>query len=159
VDSRYLTHLDCFPSRVRKAILEADRHSCRKCGALQNLEVDQIIPIRHGGRSTFENGQTLCHGCHGRKTYYEERIKSRPAGNLLNSLLPSGATETLYYVTTGVWNATKRRWEQYGPFLTYEEAWEWVESRWLRLPRRDVADAAIPQRQSLPYAQVEEDPD
>ena len=159
MDSRYLTHLDWFPSRVRKAILEADRHSCRKCGALQNLEVDQIIPIRHGGRSTFENGQTLCHGCHNRKTYYEERIKSRPAGNLLNSLLSSGATETLYYVTTGVWNATKRRWEQYGPFLTYEEAWEWVESRWLRLPRRDVADAAIPQRQSLPYAQVEEDPD
>ena len=131
MDSRYLTHLDWFPSRVRKAILEADRHSCRKCGALQNLEVDQIIPIRHGGRSTFENGQTLCHGCHGRKTYYEERIKSRPAGNLLNSLLSSGATETLYYVTTGVWNATKRRWEQYGPFLTYEEAWEFVESRWL----------------------------
>jgi hypothetical protein len=21
------------------------------------------------------------------------------------------------------------QWEQYGPFLTYEEAWQWVESR------------------------------
>jgi len=131
VDSRYLTYLDGFPSSVRKAILEADRHTCCKCGALQNLEADHIIPIHHGGQSTFENGQTLCHGCHRRKTYYEGWIKSRHAGNLLDPLPSSSATETLYYVTTGVWNATKRRWEQYGPFLTYEEAWEWVESRWL----------------------------
>jgi hypothetical protein len=131
VDSSYLTHREGFPSSVRKAILEADRHRCRKCGATQNLEADHIMPIQHGGQSTFENGQTLCQECHRRKTYYEEWIKSRHAGNLLNPLPSSSATETLYYVTTGVWNATKRRWEQYGPFLTYEEAWEFVESRWL----------------------------
>ena len=150
MDSRYFTHRDGFASSVWKAILEADRQSCRKCGALQNLEADQIIPIHHGGQSTFENGQTLCYECHGRKTYYEEWIKSRHAGNLLDSLPSSGAAETLYYVTTGVWNATKRRWEHYGLFRTYEEAWEWVESRWLQLPSRNVADATIPQRQSLP---------
>lgn len=136
MDSRYLTYLDGFSSSVRKAILEADSHSCRKCGALQNLEADHIIPIHHGGQCTFENGQTLCQECHSRKTYYEEWIKSRHAGNLLDSLASSNATETLYYVTTGVWNATKRRWEQYGPFLTYEEAWEWVESRWLDQRKR-----------------------
>ena len=51
MDSRYLTHLDGFPSGVRKAILEADRHSCRKCGALQNLKADQIISIHHGAAS------------------------------------------------------------------------------------------------------------
>jgi 5-methylcytosine-specific restriction endonuclease McrA len=51
VDSRYLSHLDGLPSSVQKAILEADRHSCRKCGALQNLEADQIIPIHHGAAS------------------------------------------------------------------------------------------------------------
>lgn len=136
MDSRYLTYLDGFSSSVRKAILEADSHSCRKCGALQNLEADHIIPIHHGGQCTFENGQTLCQECHSRKTYYEGWIKSRHAGNLLDSLASSNATETLYYVTTGVWNATKRRWEQYGPFLTYEEAWEWVESRWLDQRKR-----------------------
>jgi 5-methylcytosine-specific restriction endonuclease McrA len=136
VDSRYDTHLEGFPPGVRKAILEADRHRCRKCGAMQNLEADHIVPVRHGGQSTFENGQTLCRECHRRKTYYEEWIKSRHAGDLLSPLLPSRATETLYYVTTGVWNATKRRWEQYGPFLTYEEAWKWVESRWLDQRKR-----------------------
>jgi hypothetical protein len=131
VDSRYVTHLEGFPSGVRKTILEADSHRCRKCGATQNLEADHIVPVRYGGQSTFENGQTLCHECHRRKTYYEGWIKSRPTGNLLNPLPLSSDTATLYYVTTGVWNATKRQWEQYGPFLTYQEAWEWVESRWL----------------------------
>ena len=131
MDSRYLTHLEGFPPSVRKVILKADKHRCRKCRATQNLEVDHIVPTHHGGQSTIENGQTLCHECHRRKTYYEEWIQSRHAGNLLNSLPSSRATETLYYVTTGVWNATKRRWEQYGPFLTYEEAWEWVKSKWL----------------------------
>ena len=131
MDNRYVTHLESFPPGVRKAILGADRYRCRRCGAMQNLEVDHIVPIRHGGESTFENGQTLCHECHCRKTYYEEWIKSRHPGDLLNLLLSPRASETLYYVSTGVWNATKRRWEQYGPFSTYEEAWEWVESRWL----------------------------
>jgi HNH endonuclease len=131
MESRHVTHIEGFPPGVREAILEADRHRCRRCGAMQNLEVDHIVPIGHGGESTFENGQTLCHECHSRKTYYEEWIKPKHSGDLL-TLLPSFcATETLYYVTTGVWNATKRRWEQYGPFPTYEEAWKWVESRWL----------------------------
>jgi hypothetical protein len=131
VDSRYLTRLEGFPWSVQEAIMEANGHRCRKCGATENLEVDHIKPINHGGEDTFENGQTLCHECHRRKTHYEEWIKPRPTSNLLNPLPSSSATETLYYVTPGVWNATKRRWEQYGPFLTYEEAWEWVESRWL----------------------------
>ena len=131
MNSSYLTHLDVFPPSVRTAILEADGHVCRKCGATQNLEVDHIVPVHYGGQSTVENGQTLCHECHQRKTYYEGRIQSRHVGNLLDPLPSSSATEILYYVTTGVWNATKRRWEQHGPFLTYEEAWEWVESRLL----------------------------
>ena len=130
VDSHYLTHLEGFPWSVQRAILEADGHKCRKCGATENLKVDHIVPIDHGGQSTFENGQTLCHECHRRKSHCEKWIKPMPANNLLNPLPSSSVTTTLYYVAPGIWNATKRRWEQYGPFLTYEEAWEWVESRW-----------------------------
>ena len=53
----------------------------------------------------------------------------------LGSLLPE-VTGPHYYVATGVYNATKNRWEQHGPFLSYEEAWEWVESEWwLKRPR------------------------
>ncbi len=128
---RYLSHLEGFPWSVQQAILEADGHKCRKCGATENLEADHIVPTHCGGQSTVENGQALCHECHRRKNYYEEWIKPRPANSLLDLLPSSGTVEALYYVDPGIWNATKRRWEHYGPFHTYEEAWGWVESRWL----------------------------
>ena len=131
VDGRYLTHLEGFPRSVQRAIFEADGHRCRKCKATENLEADHIAPTHHGGQSTGENGQTLCHEWHRLKTYYEEWIKPRSANNLLDPLPSSGTIEALFYVDPGIWNATKRRWEHYGPFLTYEEAWEWAENRWL----------------------------
>jgi ribosomal protein L40E len=129
VNNRYLSPLEGFPWSVRNAILKADGHRCRKCGAAENLEVDHIKPIHHGGEDNFENAQTLCRECHARKSHYEEWIKSRPATNLLNPLASSSATDAIYYVVPAIWNATRGQWEQYGPFLTYEEAWQWVESR------------------------------
>ncbi len=126
----YRLRLAGFPWSVQKVILEADGRKCRKCGATENLEVAHIKPIHCGGKDTFENGQTLCHECHRRKSHYDEWIKSMPAKNLLNPLLSSRGTATVYFVTPGIWNATKRRWERYGPFLTYQEAWDWVEGRW-----------------------------
>lgn len=115
---------------IREAVLKADGHKCRSCGATEDLEMDHIRPIHRGGKHSLENAQTLCHGCHLLKTYYEGRIKARHESSLLGPLTPK-ATGPLYYVTTGVWNATKNRWEQYGPFFSYEEAWERVEYEWL----------------------------
>jgi hypothetical protein len=129
VDSRNL-HLAGFPWSVRNAILEADGHRCRRCGATEDLEVAHIKPIHCGGENTFENGQTLCHECRRLKSRYDEWIKPMPVKNLLNPHPSSRAAETLYYVAPGIWNATKRRWEHYGPFHSYQEAWEWVEGRW-----------------------------
>lgn len=118
---------------VRETVLEFDGNSCRRCGGTEDLEVDHIKPIHRGGERTFANRQTLCHGCHRLKTYYEGWIRTKPASRLLSPLL-SQSDEPLYYVVTGVWNATRGRWEQYGPFLSYKEAWEWVERRWLDQP-------------------------
>ena len=89
-----------------------------------------IEPIHCGGENTFENGQTLCHECRRLKSRYDEWIKPMPVKNLLNPHPSSRAAETLYYVAPGIWNATKRRWEHYGPFHSYQEALKWVESRW-----------------------------
>lgn len=51
-------------NRMRFAIYERDNYRCRKCGRKTNdLEIDHIIPISKGGKSTFENLQTLCHRC------------------------------------------------------------------------------------------------
>jgi hypothetical protein len=102
------------------------------CGATENLEVDHIRPIHHGGRSVLENGQTLCQECHRSKTYYEGWIRQGYGGEVIGSLLPTPATTPVYYVVTKIWNATKKQWEWYGTFPTYEAAWEWIESRWLR---------------------------
>jgi hypothetical protein len=55
-------------NRMRFAIYERDDHRCRRCGRSTNdLEIDHIIPISKGGKSTYDNLQTLCHRCNKEK--------------------------------------------------------------------------------------------
>ncbi|MDY4848814.1 MAG: HNH endonuclease [Bacilli bacterium] len=55
-------------NKMRFAIYDRDHYRCRKCGRRTNdLEVDHIIPIAKGGKSTFDNLQTLCHRCNCKK--------------------------------------------------------------------------------------------
>lgn len=58
---------------VRKAALIRDGYQCQACGMLlgrksRDAHVDHIIPKREGGTNELSNLQTLCHGCHSRKT-------------------------------------------------------------------------------------------
>lgn len=53
-------------NKMRFSIYERDGYKCRKCGISDryaNLEIDHIIPISKGGKSTYDNLQTLCHKC------------------------------------------------------------------------------------------------
>ena len=53
-------------NRMRFSIYERDGNRCRKCGKSgwhHDLEIDHIIPISKGGKSTYENLQTLCREC------------------------------------------------------------------------------------------------
>ena len=54
-------------NRMRFAIYQRDGNRCRKCGSRYNLEIDHIIPIAKGGKSTMNNLQTLCHRCNVKK--------------------------------------------------------------------------------------------
>ena len=55
-------------NKMRFAIYERDHYRCRICGRRTNdLEIDHIIPIAKGGKSTFDNLQTLCHRCNVKK--------------------------------------------------------------------------------------------
>lgn len=55
-------------NRMRFFIYERDHYRCRICGRKTNdLEIDHIIPISRGGKSTVSNLQTLCHRCNVRK--------------------------------------------------------------------------------------------
>jgi hypothetical protein len=63
-------------NKMRFSIYERDGYRCRRCGAPQGyaqLEVDHIIPIAKGGKSTYNNLQTLCRRCNiekGDSLYY-----------------------------------------------------------------------------------------
>ena len=50
-------------NKMRFAIFERDHERCKKCGSRHNLEIDHIVPISKGGKSTPNNLQTLCHRC------------------------------------------------------------------------------------------------
>ena len=53
-------------NRMRFSVYERDGYRCCCCGVFGRyaaLEIDHIIPISKGGKSTYENLQTLCHEC------------------------------------------------------------------------------------------------
>ena len=50
-------------NKLRFFILDRDHRRCRICGSTNNLEIDHIIPISKGGKTTIDNLQTLCHDC------------------------------------------------------------------------------------------------
>lgn len=53
-------------NKMRFSIYERDGYKCCKCGISDRyaqLEIDHIIPIAKGGKTTYGNLQTLCHKC------------------------------------------------------------------------------------------------
>ena len=58
---------------VRLAAKRRDGFKCVQCGAAGRLEVDHIQPVRTHPELSYEltNLQTLCPGCHSKKTRVE----------------------------------------------------------------------------------------
>lgn len=55
-------------NKMRFSIYARDDHRCCKCGRrTDDLEIDHIIPVSKGGKSTYNNLQTLCHSCNVKK--------------------------------------------------------------------------------------------
>lgn len=58
-------------NKMRFSVYARDGYRCRICGISQRyaaLEIDHIIPIAKGGKSTYDNLQTLCHRCNVEKS-------------------------------------------------------------------------------------------
>lgn len=56
-----LEHNRLIPSSVKLKVWKRDKGRCVKCGKLDNLHFDHIIPFSKGGSSlVFENIQVLC---------------------------------------------------------------------------------------------------
>ena len=55
-------------NKMRFSIYARDGYRCKICGRKTNdLEIDHIYPIAKGGKSTYDNLQTLCHSCNKKK--------------------------------------------------------------------------------------------
>ena len=57
-------------NKMRFAIYERDNYCCKMCGKSEDeeeLEIDHIKPIAKGGKSTYDNLQTLCKSCNKKK--------------------------------------------------------------------------------------------
>ena len=55
-----------MPKWLRREVFEHDGWACVQCGSTGPLEVDHIIPVKHGGTDDRANLQTLC-AYHNRK--------------------------------------------------------------------------------------------
>ena len=67
-------------NKMRFSIYKRDGYRCKKCGRkTDDLEVDHIFPISKGGKSTYDNLQTLCHRCNVIKSDTVDPRTSNPA--------------------------------------------------------------------------------
>ena len=48
-------------------VFQRDGYRCRLCGATNDLQVDHILALAHGGSNHIENLQTLCKRCNNTK--------------------------------------------------------------------------------------------
>lgn len=71
-------------NRMRFAIYERDGWCCRKCGRhTDNLEIDHIVPISKGGKTTMDNLQTLCARCNKEKDLTPKDTAIKAVGSLI----------------------------------------------------------------------------
>jgi hypothetical protein len=54
---------ELIPEAVRLYVWRRDGGKCIKCGSIEKLEYDHIIPVAKGGSSTERNVQLLCEMC------------------------------------------------------------------------------------------------
>lgn len=66
--ARYMSRCaaDQFNLKQRPILIQADS-KCAKCGSIEKLELDHIIPVCKDGPNTVENLQILCMRCNRRK--------------------------------------------------------------------------------------------
>lgn len=104
-----------IPLSIRKAVIERDGRVCQFCGKTNQealLEIDHIVPVRHGGGNNLENLRVLCQQCNG------ARNGGRTMGGLShsNSNLNSNSNNIMSPKATTSKNKNENEpivWEEY----------------------------------------------
>jgi len=78
-----------YPKKLKYLILERDNFQCQICGIHKNnlknkehLEIDHIIEWEDGGKTTYNNGQTICSGCN--KGKHHAKIEKKKIKNMFS---------------------------------------------------------------------------
>lgn len=71
------TSNDHYRGRIPKArryrVFSRDYYRCVQCGERENLTLDHVIPVAHGGTNDECNLQTMCEPCNNRKGSKRDR--------------------------------------------------------------------------------------
>jgi len=89
-------HGHYFWDSARSYVMLRDRYTCRLCGTrhrARELDVDHIVEIARGGAALeYSNLQTVCRGCHVRKTQAFLRETRRARSESVDQLEGPGPT-------------------------------------------------------------------
>jgi 5-methylcytosine-specific restriction endonuclease McrA len=75
-----------FTATQWRELVEACGGRCLRCGVVEDLTVDHIVPLALGGSNAIENIQPLCHDCNGIKGC--ETTDYRPGRGILREPRP-----------------------------------------------------------------------
>lgn len=56
-----------LPRQIRETVFIRDGRICKYCGCFDNLTIDHIHPVTHGGTDDLDNLQVLCRSCNSKK--------------------------------------------------------------------------------------------
>ncbi len=62
---------------TREKVYKKDNYKCAKCKTSENLTIDHIKPLCHGGKDEFDNYQTLCRKCNHDKSAKEINYRNK----------------------------------------------------------------------------------
>jgi 5-methylcytosine-specific restriction endonuclease McrA len=81
---------DLGRNRFKRAVVMCrDGWKCRACGTEDELTIDHIRQLAHGGTNAYHNLQVLCVDCHiAKPDSHEPRFLARHLANLVEGMLP-----------------------------------------------------------------------
>lgn len=64
---RQVNYRKKVPALLRRQVMERDEYRCIRCGTHIDLTLDHRIPVSLGGKTTFDNLDTMCRPCNSQK--------------------------------------------------------------------------------------------